>query len=94
MNEDEIRKFFEAKVKQSGLQQIDYAQINKSYKSENYNEIVGTIHIVNYNSLERYLELVNNYYWSCSPYILDNQDYLLNQVKDNLVNWSNYTPFG
>lgn len=82
----------EVKNGQPSLQQIDYAQIQKNYRSQNYNEILGTIHIVNYNSLDRYIQLVNNYYWSYSGYILNNQDHLLKLVKDNLVNWSNYNP--
>ena len=77
----------------TSLKLADYAQIDKKYKSAQYNEILGIIHIVNYNALDRYLDLVKKYYWSHSQYILDNQEMLLDSVKGNLVNWRDFRTF-
>lgn len=62
------------------LQPIKYAKIPKRYVSSSYNETEGYIHIVSYNSLQNYLQLVRRYYWEKSDDILRSQELLRQQI--------------
>jgi hypothetical protein len=63
------------------LEPIIFAQIQKQYVSSNYNEIHGMIHIVSYQSLPEYLNLIRNYYWFASNRIIQEQDSLLDSIS-------------
>jgi hypothetical protein len=64
------------------LDPINYAQIQKRYVSPNYDEILGMIHIVHYKSLQEYLNLLRNYYWSTSNRIIQEQNSLLIYIHE------------
>lgn len=64
------------------LEPIRFAQIQKRYVSSNYDEIYGMIHIVSYQSLPEYLNLIRNYYWFASNKIMQDQDSLLLSIYE------------
>lgn len=44
------------------LNNIKFAQLNKEYISKNYNEKLGRIHIVSYDALDEYVQIIKNHY--------------------------------
>jgi len=67
---------------QNNLEHLKFVQIPKRYVSSNYNEMQGMIHIVSYESLPEYLNLLHNYYWFASPRMVKEQGSLLTLVYD------------
>jgi hypothetical protein len=55
--------------------------------------MLGSIHIVHYDALEDYIDIIRNYYWSKSDYIVNHQTELLNLVKESLIRWEDFNPF-
>jgi hypothetical protein len=78
---------------ESNLKPIKYAQLKKRYESANYNETLGTIHIVQYGALNEYIQLLHKYYWSKSNFIIQHQEEILSLVKESLVRWKDFKPF-
>lgn len=44
------------------LEPIDFAQIDKEWISKNYEEVFGEIHIVSFRALEKYIDILRDYY--------------------------------
>jgi hypothetical protein len=51
------------RLEDTKLEPVKFVQLEKRYVSPNYDEKYGMIHIVSYNALSEYLELVRQYYW-------------------------------
>lgn len=73
------------------LNPISYVKIPKNYVSAKYEENFGYIHVVLFNSLDRYLELLSDYYCQKGDAILHSQAEL-NAIIGR-VKWSTYDPF-
>ncbi len=69
---------------ESNLKPIKFAQIPKRYVSSNYDEMQGMIHIVSYEFLPEYLNLLYNYYWFASSRMVKEQDSLLALVFETV----------
>lgn len=69
---------------------LKYAQIPKRYTSGVYNEDRGYVHIVHFKALDDYLQVLRNYYWSGSKFIMKNQDQLLDLTYQNAASWRKF----
>lgn len=58
------------------LEPISFAQIPKQYVSKNYNEMLGQIHIVSYDALDRYVQILLAHYWKREEQALKDQESL------------------
>ena len=63
------------------LEPIKFAQIPKRYVSSKYNEILGRIHVVSYDSFDEYLSILKSFYWRHEKKLMDKQKELVEFVK-------------
>lgn len=55
---------------------LPYLQLEKRYISQNYNEVLGCIHVVSYDALDDYVGLLKKYYFAQASKIVLDQEHL------------------
>jgi hypothetical protein len=75
-------RMYEASQEQEKLKlkPIKYVQIPKNYVSKNYEEALGQIHIVSYDSFDEYLEMLLRFYNERAQLMTQDQNKLLGLV--------------
>jgi hypothetical protein len=74
------------------IMSVRYLQLERQYKTNAYDEDV-TIHVVSSKHIREYLSLIRSYYMRGSRHILENQNHIMEMVKENLIHWDDFNPF-
>lgn len=61
--------------------QVKYVQMDKNYVSKDYHELGGRIHIISYDCIIEYLQMVEPHYRSKEDFLIANQKDLLKELN-------------
>jgi hypothetical protein len=63
------------------LSPLKFAQMQKNYVSGSYNERMGTIHIVSYDHLDEYIQILHKQYFKRADLILSSQEKIKYEIE-------------